>query len=63
VEARRQAQLEVYHHPERVAELAADFRGKFVEIPGGEDVAPKPGTDGKAHPRLWAAFTLSGPGR
>jgi CHAT domain-containing protein len=62
-EALRQAQLEIYHHPDRVAELAAGFRGKFEEVPGAAEVPVKPGAGGKAHPRLWAAFTLSGPGR
>jgi CHAT domain-containing protein/tetratricopeptide (TPR) repeat protein len=62
-EALRQAQLEIYRHPERIPELAAGFRGKFVEVPGTEETPVKPGADGKAHPRLWAAFTLSGPGR
>jgi anti-sigma factor RsiW len=62
IEALRQAQLEIYRHPERIAALAEGFRGKFEEVPGsGAEV--KPGADGKAHPRLWAAFTLSGPGR
>jgi CHAT domain-containing protein len=63
IEALRQAQLEIYRHPDKIAELAAGFRGKFVEVPGSADEAVKPGRDGKAHPRLWAAFTLSGPGR
>jgi CHAT domain-containing protein len=63
IEALRQAQLEVYRHPETIAELAAGFRGKFAEVPGAEGVPVKPTADGKAHPRLWAAFTLSGPGR
>jgi CHAT domain-containing protein/Tfp pilus assembly protein PilF len=63
VEALRQAQLEVYRHPEKIPELAAGFRGKFAEAPGREEGSPKPGADGKAHPRLWAAFVLSGPGR
>jgi CHAT domain-containing protein len=63
VEALRQAQLEIYRHPEKIPELAEGFRGKFVEVPGTEGAAVKPGADGKAHPRLWAAFTLSGPGR
>jgi CHAT domain-containing protein len=34
VEALRQAQLEIYRHPENIAELAAGFRGKFAEVPG-----------------------------
>jgi CHAT domain-containing protein len=63
VEALRQAQLEVYRHPEKIPELAAGFRGKFVEVAGTEEPPVMPGADGKAHPRLWAAFTLSGPGR
>jgi len=63
VEALRQAQLEIYHHPEKVPELAAGFRGKFAEVPGTADVVAPPGPDGKSHPRMWAAFTLSGPGR
>jgi CHAT domain-containing protein len=63
VEALRQAQLEIYRHPDRIATLAARFRGKFVEMPGTEETVVKPAADGKAHPRLWAAFTLSGPGR
>jgi CHAT domain-containing protein len=63
VEALRQAQLEIYRHPDKIAELAEGFRGKFVEVPGAEETPVKAGADGKAHPRLWAAFTLSGPGR
>jgi CHAT domain-containing protein len=62
-EALRQAQLEVYRNPGKIADLAAGFRGKFVEVPGAEEAPVKAGPDGKAHPRLWAAFTLSGPGR
>jgi CHAT domain-containing protein len=62
VEALRQAQLEIYRHPENIPALAEGFRGKFEEVPGsGAEI--KPSADGKAHPRLWAAFTLSGPGR
>jgi CHAT domain-containing protein/tetratricopeptide (TPR) repeat protein len=63
IEALRQAQLEVYRNPAKVAELAEGFRGKFVEVAGSAEEAAKPAADGKAHPRLWAAFTLSGPGR
>jgi CHAT domain-containing protein len=63
VEALRQAQLEIYRHPDRIADLAKGFRGKFVEVPGSAEEVAKPGRDRKAHPRLWAAFTLSGPGR
>ncbi len=62
LEALRQAQLELYKNPGKIADLAERFRGKFEEVPGaGGEV--KPSKDGKAHPLLWAAFTLSGPGR
>jgi CHAT domain-containing protein len=63
IEALRQAQLEIYRHPQRITRLAAGFRGKFVEVAGSRDKLVAPAADGKAHPRLWAAFTLSGPGR
>jgi CHAT domain-containing protein/tetratricopeptide (TPR) repeat protein len=63
VEALRQAQLEIYRHPDRIAALAEGFRGPLKEVPGTGDEVPRPGADGKAHPWLWAAFTLSGPGR
>jgi CHAT domain-containing protein len=63
VEALRQAQLEIYHHPEKIAELAAGFRGTFKEVPGSGAEVVNPSPDGKPHPRLWAAFTLSGVGR
>jgi len=63
VEALRQAQLEIYRHPEKIADLALGFRGKFEEVPGSGEAAVKPDAGGKAHPRLWAAFGLSGPGR
>jgi CHAT domain-containing protein len=62
VEALRQAQLEIYRHPERIAALADSFRGQFSQVPGSKET-PAQAADGKAHPRLWAAFTLSGPGR
>jgi CHAT domain-containing protein/tetratricopeptide (TPR) repeat protein len=63
VEALRQAQLEIYRNPGKIAELAEGFRGKFVEVPGSAEETAKPGSDGKAHPRQWAAFSFSGPGR
>ncbi len=64
MEALRQAQLHLYRNPGDIPGLAKGFRGKFEVVPGmGGEVAIKPGKDGKAHPLLWAAFTLSGPGR
>jgi CHAT domain-containing protein len=63
VEALRQAQLAIYRHPNKIPQLAEGFRGKFVEVPGTEEAPVKATAGGKAHPRLWAAFTLSGPGR
>ena len=60
----REAQLEIYRNPGKIPALAKGFRGKFEEVPGaGGEVEVKPTKDGKAHPLLWAAFTLSGPGR
>ncbi len=64
MEALRQAQLHLYRNPGDIPELAKGFRGKFEVVPGtGGEVEIKPAKDGKAHPLLWAAFTLSGPGR
>ena len=34
IEALRQAQLEIYRNPDKIAELAEGFRGKFDEVPG-----------------------------
>jgi CHAT domain-containing protein/tetratricopeptide (TPR) repeat protein len=62
IEALRQAQLEIYRHPERIGTLTADLRGTFTEVPGsGAEMPTGPG--GTAHPRIWAAFTLSGAGK
>jgi CHAT domain-containing protein/tetratricopeptide (TPR) repeat protein len=63
MESLRQAQLEIYRNPAKIAELAKGFRGPFKEVPGKGEVEIKPGKDSTAHPLLWAAFTLSGPGR
>jgi CHAT domain-containing protein len=63
LESLRQAQLEIYKNPRKIGELAKGFRGKFEEVSGKGDLEIKPDKDGKTHPILWAAFTLSGPGR
>jgi CHAT domain-containing protein/tetratricopeptide (TPR) repeat protein len=63
MESLRQAQLEIYKNPVKIAELAKGFRGQFQEVSGKGDLETKPGKDGTAHPLLWAAFTLSGPGK
>jgi CHAT domain-containing protein len=63
LEALRQAQLEIYRNPGKIPELAKGWRGKFEVVPGtGVAEADLKPEGGKAHPRLWAAFTLSGPG-
>jgi CHAT domain-containing protein len=63
IEALRQAQLEIYKNPGKIAELAKGFRGKVELLPATGAIEIKPTKDGTAHPLLWAAFTLSGPGR
>jgi len=63
MESLRRAQLEIYRNPGTIPELAKGFRGKFDEVPGSVEAVLKPNANGKAHPLLWAAFTLSGPGR
>jgi CHAT domain-containing protein len=64
LEALRQAQLALYHHPELVAGIARGERTAFerVELPAK---ASRPGSSAlqRAAVRQWAAFTLSGPGR
>ena len=60
MESLRQAQLEIYRNPGKIPELAKGFRGKFEEVGGEVEIKP---VGGKAHPLLWSAFTLSGPGR
>jgi CHAT domain-containing protein/Tfp pilus assembly protein PilF len=62
LEALRQAQLTLYHHPERIGQLAR-LRG-----PDFEKAARLPATSGAASARrsparLWAGFILSGLGR
>jgi CHAT domain-containing protein/tetratricopeptide (TPR) repeat protein len=61
IEALRLAQLEIYRNPEKVPELAKKFHRTF-EVVKSDAPPPLPIVNGRAHPRLWAAFTLSGPG-
>ena len=63
MESLRQAQLEIYKNPAKIDELAKGFRGKFDVVSSKSEVEIKPSKDGTTHPLLWAAFTLSGPGR
>ena len=65
VEALRQAQLAVYRDAALVPAAAKALRGgEFIVVPAkSTEAPPKPGAGGKAHPRTWAAFTLSGFGR
>jgi CHAT domain-containing protein len=64
--ALREAQLTILRHPERVADLAGERGRPALEkaVKLGSAPAKRPGAKkGKrAHPRLWAAFVLSGPG-
>jgi CHAT domain-containing protein len=66
LEALRLAQLTLYRHPERIADLAGE-RGaprlkEAVQLPAEAPAAPaRPG--GRTPAKLWAAFVLSGLGR
>src|SRR5579883_1764922 len=63
MESLRQAQLEIYRNPGKIAELAKGFHAQFGGVPDMNDEKDvKPVVVGNAHPRLWAAFVLSGPG-
>jgi len=62
--ALREAQLTLYHHPERIASLAKE-RGpdfdKLVQLPATPPKEAKPAN--KSPVKLWAAFVLSGAGK
>jgi CHAT domain-containing protein/tetratricopeptide (TPR) repeat protein len=64
LDALREAQLTLYHHPERIRELTRP-RGlkldKVVKLPG--DRVPREGRNGAPPVKQWAAFVLSGAGR
>jgi CHAT domain-containing protein len=65
IKALREAQLTLYHHPERIAALAKE-RGpnfdKVVRLPVTRDKGTKTQPGGKAATKLWAGFVLSGLG-
>jgi CHAT domain-containing protein len=64
--ALREAQLTLYHHPERIKDLAQE-RGpkldKIVRLPIERPKGTEPKNSGKAAPILWAGFVLSGIGK
>jgi CHAT domain-containing protein len=60
--ALREAQLTIYHHPERIPQLAKERGLNFdalAKLPVGP-AAPKEPKPARAPVRLWAAFVLSG---
>jgi CHAT domain-containing protein len=62
LEALRQAQLEVYRNPGRIAEWAGrEFGGAEVPLPKAPPPQAQPGEH--ARTAQWAAFLLSGAGR
>jgi CHAT domain-containing protein len=66
IKALHEAQLTLFHHPERIAALAKE-RGpnfdKVVRLPVKPDQNKKPSPKGKAATKLWAGFVLSGWGQ
>jgi CHAT domain-containing protein len=66
LEALRQAQLTLYHHPERIAVLAKERGPNFdnvVRLPAAPAQGGKAKSGAQAPTKLWAAFVLSGSGR
>jgi CHAT domain-containing protein len=66
LEALREAQLTLYHHPERIKDLAQQ-RGpkldKVVRLPIQAEKGTEPKKGRKAAPKLWAGFVLSAIGK
>jgi CHAT domain-containing protein len=63
LQALRAAQLYLYRHPEQVEALASTRAlnlGKVIAVPTTEPTQPPAG---KAPPRLWAGFVLTGTGQ
>jgi CHAT domain-containing protein/tetratricopeptide (TPR) repeat protein len=66
LESLRQAQLTIYRHPERIADLAGERGRPALEAAAklGSAAMTNPGEKPKTTPtKLWAAFVLSGAGR
>ena len=66
IEALREAQLFIYHHPdpELIRELAGERGAPKLKEAVAVKTPAKPQAAGKrADTKLWAAFTLSGAGR
>jgi CHAT domain-containing protein len=66
LEALREAQLTVYRHPERIADLAGE-RGRpaqeaATKLGSAAEPVVREGRPKRAATKLWAAFVLSGPG-
>jgi CHAT domain-containing protein len=63
--ALREAQLTLYHHPERIKDLAKERGPKLDKIVRLPIERPKEPTarGAKAPPKLWAGFVLSGIGK
>jgi CHAT domain-containing protein len=62
LEALRQAQLALYHHPERIGQLAR-LRGPDFEKAARLPAASGAASARRSPARLWAGFVLSGAGR
>jgi CHAT domain-containing protein len=60
IEALRQAQLTIYRDPKRIPALARERGPDFTKA---ARLPAPPAGGARAHPRLWAGFVLSGPGR
>jgi CHAT domain-containing protein len=60
LEALRQAQLALYHHPERIPQLA---RARGPDFAKAARLPATPQAAGRSRARLWAGFVLSGVGR
>jgi CHAT domain-containing protein len=63
LEALRQAQLTLYRHPERIANLARQRGPEFEKTARLPAKSPESTPQAPAPARLWAAFVLSGLGR